>query len=228
MANTDQAVKLSVDADPEMERILETMLEADETITARSVARRHPAVKHASSITRISVRSDLLARYQERQRQFREWRHKTPKRSRDQLATLLAQKDSRIAELERQVEILRVSHLAMIRTVGELGGVSKLLKLYEGYREVRAELDRLGVLPHGEVKQFELALRVGADEQWLHYHGRIPSSRRLVRCAGALSGPVEASPRSPHEGTWRRPGRILGQRLSILRTRKPVIEAEST
>jgi hypothetical protein len=143
--------------DPEMERILSEMLELDETITARSVARKHPAIKHASSITRIPVRSDLLARYQERQKQFREWQHRMPKRSRDQVAAQLAQKDSRIAELERQVEILRVSHLAMIRAVGELGGISKLLKLYEGYRDVRNELNRLGVLPQGEVKQFQLS-----------------------------------------------------------------------
>jgi hypothetical protein len=165
MANIEQLAKASNDADPEMERILEEMLEADETITARAVARKHPAIKHASSVTRSQVRSDLLARYQERQKQFREWRHRAPKRSRDQLAAQLAHRDVRIAELERQVEILRVSHLAMIRTVGELGGISKLLKLYEGYREVRGELDRLGALPPGEVKPFELAHRTGAAER---------------------------------------------------------------
>lgn len=164
MNSIEQNVKRGNDADPEMELILERMLEDDETITARAVARRHPAIKHASSITRIPVRADLLAHYQERQKQFREWRHRAPKRSRDQLAAQLARKDSRIAELERQVEILRVSHMAMIRTVGELGGITKLLKLYEGYREVRDELDRLGVLPHGEMKPFELPRRVGASE----------------------------------------------------------------
>ena len=70
---------------------------------------------------------------------------------------------SLLAELERQVEALRVSHLAMIRTVGEMGGISKLLKLYEGFREVRAELDRLSVLPHGEVRPFELGAALGHD-----------------------------------------------------------------
>jgi hypothetical protein len=44
----------------------------------------------------------------------------------------------------------------MIGTVGEMGGITKLLKLYEEYREVRSELDKLGVLPHGEVKPFAL------------------------------------------------------------------------
>lgn len=67
MANIEEQVKGSSDADPHMEHILEEMLAADETITARSVAKKHPAIKHASSITRIPGRSDLLAQYQERQ-----------------------------------------------------------------------------------------------------------------------------------------------------------------
>ncbi|WP_433964313.1 hypothetical protein [Tunturiibacter gelidiferens] len=87
-----------------------------------------------------------------------------PKRSRDQFAGQLAQKDSWIAELERQVEVLRFSHLAMIRTVGELGGMGKLLKLYEGYRELRSELDKMALLPRGEVKPFELERRTGVNE----------------------------------------------------------------
>ena len=152
MASIDPIEKITNDADPEMERILAEMLEADETITARAVARKHPAIKHASSVTRSQFRSELLARYLERQKERREWQQRAPRRSRDQLAAQLAQKDSRIAELERQVEALRVSHLAMIRTVGEMGGISKLLKLYEGYRELRSELDRLGVLPKAQVR----------------------------------------------------------------------------
>ena len=39
MASIEKHVKGSNDADPEMERILEEMLEADDTITARAVAR---------------------------------------------------------------------------------------------------------------------------------------------------------------------------------------------
>jgi hypothetical protein len=139
-------------------RILEEMIEADETITARAVARKHPVLKHASSITRNLDRTSLLAKYQAQQKQFRAMRGRMPKRSRDQMAAQIAQKDSRIAELERQVEVLTVSHLAMIRTVGELGGITKLLKLYEGYRDLRSELSRLGVLPQAEIRPFELPL----------------------------------------------------------------------
>ncbi len=137
--------------DPEMVQILEEMLERDEKITARGVVRKHPGIAHASSITRSPARSELIAAYQAKQAEIRRWQARVPKRSRDQLASQLANKDLRIAELERQVEILRVSHIAMMRTVGELGGLGKLLKLYESYRGGRAELGRLGLLPRSEV-----------------------------------------------------------------------------
>jgi hypothetical protein len=93
-----------------------------------------------STISKKLIGIEALYRYSE------EWR------SRNQLARQLAQKDARIAELERQLEILRVSHIAMMRAVGELGGTSKLLKMYEGYREFRGELQRLGLLDTAEVK----------------------------------------------------------------------------
>ena len=131
--------------------ILEQMLEADETISARAVARKHPKLKHASSFTRNYGRTSLLAKYQADQKRFRMMRGRLPKRSNDQIAAEISLKDARITELERQVEILRVSHIAMIRAVGELGGISKLLKLYDGYRGVKNELDRLGLLTHSEM-----------------------------------------------------------------------------
>lgn len=141
--------------DPEMLKILQGMLENDETITARAVARKHSRIGHASSITRNSARSHLLATFQAQQSKYREWRSRGPKRSRDQLAAQLAQKDVRIAELEHQVEILRASHFAMIRIVGELGGMAKLLQLFERYNEFRAELNRLDLVPRGEVRPID-------------------------------------------------------------------------
>jgi hypothetical protein len=151
------------DVDADMLAIVTAMLENDETITARAVARKHPKLNHASSITRSEARSRLLIQFQEQQKRYRDWSKKAPKRSREQLAAQLAQKDARIAELERQVEILRVSYIGMMRTVGELGGTSKLLKLYEGAREARGELQRLGLLGTAEVKKFAAKAATAAD-----------------------------------------------------------------
>ena len=155
---------LADDTDVEMARILKEMIDENETITARAVARKHPSIKHASSITRSPSRSELLTRYQEQQKQFRSWQEQLPKRSREQVAAQLAQKDSRIADLERQVEILRVFDLAMIRTVGELGGIGKLLKLYEGCQATRRELRKLGVLPQAEVTPIMLAQHASSKD----------------------------------------------------------------
>jgi hypothetical protein len=136
-----------------MLRILEEMLQADETITARAVARKHPSVQHASSITRHAGRSDLLAKYQARQAELRTWSRRLQKSSRDKLAAGLAGKDQRIAELERQVETLQVAVVAMLRAVGEMGGMSRFLQFYEGYREIREAMQRMAVLPTAAAKE---------------------------------------------------------------------------
>jgi hypothetical protein len=139
--------------DPEMESILQEMLERDEDMTARAVARVHPRVKAASSITRNPDRSALLASYQKKQEEYRDWRKRLAKRSRDSTAMDMAEKDIRIKELEQQVEILTASHVAMLRAVGELGGFAKWAQFFESYKEVRDNLAKLGAMPDAEVFQ---------------------------------------------------------------------------
>lgn len=156
MIETDEPIQLQQQtADPETVRILEEMLESNETITARAVARKHSSIKHASSITRHQGRADLLKTFQEKQAEFRRWMDRAPKASRTQLASQLAAKDARIKELEQQVEILRVSHLAMIRAVGELGGASKWLRFFEPYREIRDSLNNMGLTPATKITELK-------------------------------------------------------------------------
>lgn len=133
--------------DGQMREILETLLADDEDITARAVARAHPTIKAASSITRSESRSQLLAQYQQRQADYRRWRIRIAKRSGADTAASLADKDIRIAELEATVQLLTASHLAMLRAVGELGGFSKWAKFYEYHRDTRDKLAELGAIP---------------------------------------------------------------------------------
>ncbi len=154
----DDGLERQVEAtDADMLRILHDMLENDEKITARAVARKHPTLSHASSITRSASRLELLTRFQAEQKRLREWQDRLPKRSQAKLAAQLAHKDTQIADLERQVEILRLSHIFMMQAVGELGGTSKLRVLYDRYRDVRGELQRLGLLSSGELKSIAAA-----------------------------------------------------------------------
>lgn len=133
--------------DTEMIAVLEKLLEQNEDITARAVARLHSKISHASSITRSQIRSALLAQYQEKQRYIRTHVGSIKKRSRENIAADLANKDQKIAELERRIEILTVSHSAMIRVVGELGGMSKWLSFFENYQQIRDDLQNLGAMP---------------------------------------------------------------------------------
>ena len=133
--------------DPQMQEVLETLLANDENITARAVARLHPAISAPSSITRSKMRSRLLAQYQARQSEYRRWRGRVGKQSSSDSAAMIEQRERRIAELELQSELLISSHLALIRAVGELGGFSKWAAFYEDYQEAREDLNTIGSVP---------------------------------------------------------------------------------
>jgi hypothetical protein len=130
-----------------MRDILEMLLEQDDNITARAVARLHPTIRSASSITRSEARSALLSEYQRRQTEYRRWRGRVAKQSGVQVAATIADKDIKIANLESQVALLTASHLAMLRAVGELGGFRQWATFYDRFRDERQQLDRLGATP---------------------------------------------------------------------------------
>ncbi|WP_228536340.1 hypothetical protein [Noviherbaspirillum malthae] len=139
------------DHDHKMREILETMLATDQAITARAVARLHPSLTAASSITRNQERSRLLAQYQERQTEYRRWRGRVGKQSGADAAAALEQKEHRIVELEHNTQLLIASHLAMLRAVGAMGGFSKWAQFYEQYRDVREKLAALGAITDATV-----------------------------------------------------------------------------
>lgn len=134
------------DDDQSMRGVLEILLEQDEPITARAVARLHPTIRAASSITRVPARRQLLEEYQQRQNKLREWRSRTAKQGGLQSAKQLAMREQEVIELRLAVHTLTASHLAMIRAVGELGGFRKWAEFYETYRTVRDDLVRLEAL----------------------------------------------------------------------------------
>lgn len=149
--NIEFAEKIHVDTDPEMLKVLDDLLSRDENITARAVARLHPTISAASSITRSNERSHLLALYQERQREFRRWRGRPGKLS-GAAAGALADRDLYISTLESQVALLTASHVALLRAVGELGGFSKWAQFYDSYRDCRDQLAKLGALPEAAIR----------------------------------------------------------------------------
>jgi hypothetical protein len=139
--------------DEAMVKVLEQLLAEDVDITARAVARLHPSLKAASSITRSPGRMHLLSKYQEQQGRYRRWKGRVSRMSGTEQSAALAARDARIAELEATVQLLTASHVAMLRTVGELGGFSKWTKFYGNYKSVRDNLSALGALPNSTVRQ---------------------------------------------------------------------------
>lgn len=135
----------------EMQSILEELLANNIDITAREVARRHPSINAASSITRIPVRRRLLEDYQTQQKTFREWAARSDKSSPARLQEQLAKRDLKIQELEHKVMILTASHVAMIKAVGELGGFPKWAAFFEKYEAVRKQLETMGAMPKDNV-----------------------------------------------------------------------------
>jgi hypothetical protein len=141
----------AVSADGVMQSILKELLTNNIDITAREVARRHPSINAASSITRIPERRKLLEEYQAQQKTFREWAARSNKSSPARLQEQLAKRDLKIQELEHKVMILTASHVAMIKAVGELGGFPKWAAFFEKYEAVRKQLEAMGAMPKDNV-----------------------------------------------------------------------------
>lgn len=126
---------------------LDAMLQENETITARAVARRLEGVDHASSLTRDPWRNAKLTEWQTRQAELRRMIERTDKRSKSNLAAALEQKDARIRELEERVALLTASHRAMIHAVGEMGGMRAWSRFFDDYRAVLDCLHEIGAMP---------------------------------------------------------------------------------
>lgn len=136
-----------IETDAAMKEILESLLRDDVEITARAVARLHPRLSAASSITRSESRKAILTQYQSRQQEYRKWRSRAGKKSTSDLADALAIREQRIAELESHVQTLTTSHVALLRAVGALGGFSKWAQFFQDYKQVRETLGELKAIP---------------------------------------------------------------------------------
>ena len=134
------------DVDDEIVKILEKMIEDEQNITVRGVIRNHSSLKAPSSITRNVSRTEIVNYYIKKQQELKSWQKRVGKTSKENLSKSLAEKDIKIAELERKVELLTASHVAMIRAVGELGGSAKWAAFFKDYQGIRNELEKMGAM----------------------------------------------------------------------------------
>jgi hypothetical protein len=136
--------------------LLEELLANDKNITAREIARRHSTLSSASTITRHPKRRALLETYQARQAELRLWGKRLTKISKRETASKLALQQARINELEVTVKALTQGHLALIAAVAQVGGMGKLVKYYEDFRQVRNSLQESGALPEASLMKIPI------------------------------------------------------------------------
>lgn len=135
------------ETDTQLKAILEDLLAENVNISAREVAKRHPDVASASTITRDHARRELLESYQLRQVELQKWQNRLKKGNKAEVATKLEQQQSRIEQLERNEEILLRGHVSLIAVMAELGGTTKLSSYYSRFSELRNSLTQLNALP---------------------------------------------------------------------------------
>jgi hypothetical protein len=134
-----------------IEKIVEDLLDAGVEVSARELARRHPTIKSASSFTRIAERRAILDRYRLDQLRIQRVASTSNKQSRCSLGKQLAEKELKIENLQRQVDLLQASHVAMLRALGEMGGFGIWAKFFEESEPLRKKLQQMGALPQADV-----------------------------------------------------------------------------
>lgn len=141
------APKIQDKDNAELKLVLQSLLDEDIDITAREVARRHSTLKSASTITRQPNRRQLVESYQIQQNDMRSWQARLRKRSKGQTAELVSVREAKINELDQAVRVLITGHVSLIAAVAQVGGMGKLAKFYEQFRDVRAQLSNLNAIP---------------------------------------------------------------------------------
>lgn len=131
----------------ELKALLSDLLDRDEDITARAVARMHSSINNASDYTRHIERRALLEEAQSKQQELRKFAGRLKQDGANVAYKKLQAAEARIRVLEADEAARVASHLAMIRVVAELGGTAKLLAFYKSYSDIRDSLSRQGALP---------------------------------------------------------------------------------
>lgn len=136
----------------ELESILQRMLNDNETITARAVAREVSSpFRHASDLTRQPERKNMLDRYKLRQAEMRALVEKTDRQSRTNLQIKNSRLLQEVESLRAERDLLVASHKAMLLAVGEIGGMAAWRKFFPLWSETKEKLVEMKALPTAEV-----------------------------------------------------------------------------
>lgn len=121
------------------------MLEADETISTRSIMKRMPAdFAYPTSVSRPKELRPIYEKAVRDQKRIRAAAKALARTSGSEAESKIARRDLRIEELEDQVQLLIASHRALYAAVGEMGGGAAWLRFFESHQRALEMLDQLG------------------------------------------------------------------------------------
>jgi hypothetical protein len=110
------------------------MLEANEKLTARAVARR-AGIGAASSITRDPVRRAMLEGFQREQDKRNDWVKRAKKQSLAKTENQLNRQAITISQFEQLLQLLVASHKAVLMGIDAVGGTREWLRFFRSYRD---------------------------------------------------------------------------------------------
>lgn len=150
-ANNIRKRSTSRDLDQTIQQACQDLIDSDQEVTAREVARRVGVAP--SSITRDPTRKEIIKNAKSKQSELRAWRKRQAKQSRDRDAESLTEKDLRITELEQRIDLLTASHKAMVLAIGEFGGMAGWQRFFPHWQQVEELLRDMGAMPIAQIKQ---------------------------------------------------------------------------
>lgn len=128
-----------------LKEILGDLLEKNEDVTARAVARALGVAP--STITRKSERARLVEQFRQNQQHLRNLLAKADKTSKGNLVSQIADRDRELEKLKRKIEVLTASHKALMLAVLEHGGIAGYWRFFEAYDGIKHELEAMGATP---------------------------------------------------------------------------------
>lgn len=153
----------------DLQAVLETLLAEDTEITIREVARRHPALKHASAYTRNPARMALIEQARQRQRDARHISNRPLREKGAKLSEVVAKQAAEIETLCAQVRQLVAGHVGLIRAVQLAGGYAALERFWHDYRDTARTLEQMEAIP---VRQNVIDLKISATHGTGKLHER--------------------------------------------------------
>src|SRR5690554_2520511 len=123
------------------------MIAENEVITVRAACRRSNGIlKHATDITRKVILRGMVENAARKQETIQAAIKRSSKKSRVELARLVATKNAEIEQLRADKELLIASHRAMILSVAEMGGFPTWKRFFERYQATIDQLEKMGSL----------------------------------------------------------------------------------